>query len=267
MAQLVLALFPKPDAVSNSECALRALHGQGVVTLFAAATLLHQAGHRSVVVRDPIPRAEAPAAPSLGSALAGLVVVLGGLPAAAMLTTGAGMVAVVSDLAEAGLGSLFLERIAEEFRSGHAALVAEIEEDNPLALDALVTRMGGLVLRPEASATPEGDVIAHLQAYHAQDAMAGPATAQAATPTARNRIDERRRLLRKAAVLEASLRREADAKVQVLRRQAAALEGEARATVERRAHRLHDALTARIARLHDVIDAARPAQRSAATLH
>ena len=187
MPHLAFVVFPNSSAAEDGTRALKLLHAKGDITLFGAARLLRKAGSRLVAVRAPMPARGASAAPSLGSALAGLIVVLGGCTAAAAMTAGMAIVSAVGDLAEAGLDADVLERIADEFRSGCVGLMAEVEEDSPFALYDRMEALHGRVLRQATPACREDAILRELELARTLD------------PSLRRfRLHDREHLLRKA---------------------------------------------------------------------
>jgi hypothetical protein len=145
--------------------------------------------------------------------------------------------------------------------------VAQVEdEDGQLVLDARLGALGGRVLRHRLAgslaeerlmqdvAALRGD-LARIEAVRNKEEHAAAAKAARRTRTA-----ELRRALKRAQDIAAALRREGAAKVEVLRAQAARLEGDARAAVEHRAARVRAGLEARAARLDRVVEGAARAE-------
>jgi uncharacterized membrane protein len=260
MADLLVVVFRDTAGANAGADALRALHAEGSLTLYAVALVARRAQGGGLEVLAPIAEGEGSSAPAVGAAVGALVALLGGPVTAAARTAVAGLVGPVRDLEEAGLDGGFLERVSRDLRPGGGAAVAQVEEDRQLVLDARLTALGGRVLRHRLSGSVAEErlmqdvaalrgALARIEAE--RNDVEHTASARAAR---RTRVAELKRLLRSAQAIAAALRREGAAKVEVLRAQAARLEGDARAAVENRASRVRAGLEARAARLDRVVE-------------
>jgi uncharacterized membrane protein len=262
MANLLVVVFGDAAGAKAGADALRALHADGTLTLYAVAVVARRAKGGGLEVVSPIAEGEGSSAPAVGAAVGALVSLLGGPVTAAARTAVAGLVGPVRDLAAAGLDGGFFERVARDLKPGGGAAVAQVEEeeDRQLALDARLIALGGRVLRHRLSgsiaeerlmqdvAALRGD-LARTEA--GRDDVEHTASARAAR---RAQAADLKRALRSAQAVAAALRREGAAKVEVLRAQAARLEGDARAAVENRAARMRAGMEARAARLDSVVE-------------
>jgi uncharacterized membrane protein len=260
MGTLLVAAFDDEGGAHAGAHALRALHAEGVVTLYALAVVARGARGGGVAVREPMAEGTGAAAPVVGAAVGALVALLGGPLAAVGRTVDGALVGAVRDLAEAGLDGGFLERVSRRLRPGGGAVLGHVEEGGPLPIDSCVAALGGRVLRHGiVGAAPEERIVHEVAALRA--ALAGlrgdrpGVEAPAAVWTLqRTRAAELRRALARAEALARALRREAAAKVAVLRAQAAGLDGAARPAVEDRAGAVRAALEARAARLDRLVE-------------
>jgi uncharacterized membrane protein len=257
---LLVAVFDEEEDAQAGAEALRDLHDEGTVSLYAFALVMRELRGKGLSIREPFGRDVVAAAPAAGAAVGALVSLIGGPATAAMRTVGSGLVEAVRDLVEAGLDPAFLEQIARRLRPGTAGLVAEAEEDGLLPLEARLLSLGGHVLRHENERTkPEEFVMRDIIALRRGLAELrkegeGAKHAAVAKTVLRSRQAELRRALERARLLARALRREAVAKVAVLRSQAAHMQGEARAAVEDRAGRVRAALEARASRLDQFVE-------------
>jgi uncharacterized membrane protein len=261
MAVLLVVVFDDETGADAGADALRALHTEGGLTLYAVSVVARRAKGGGLEVRAPMARGEGASAPAVGAAVGALVSLLGGPLTAAARTAECGLVGPVRDLAAAGLDAGFLEQISRDLRPGGGAAVAQVEdEDGQLVLDARLGALGGRVLRHRLAgslaeerlmqdlAALRGD-LARIEAVRNNEEHAAAAKAARRTRTA-----ELKRALKRAQDIAVALRREGAAKVEVLRAQAARLEGDARAAVENRASRVRAGLEARAARLDRVVE-------------
>jgi uncharacterized membrane protein len=261
MANLLVVVFGDAAGAKAGADALRALHADGTLTLYAVAVVARRAKGGGLEVVSPIAEGEGSSAPAVGAAVGALVSLLGGPVTAAARTAVAGLVGPVRDLAAAGLDGGFFERVARDLGPGGGAAVAQVEEeDRQLTLDARLIALGARVLRHRFSgsiaeerlmqdvAALRGD-LARTEA--GRDDVEHTASARAAR---RAQAAELKRALRSAQAVAAALRREGAAKVEALRAQAARLDGNARAVVENRAARVRAGMEARAARLDSVVE-------------
>lgn len=253
-------VFDDQEKSAAGARALRELHGRGSLTLYGLAVVAREPRGRGLSVREPLEEGGSAAAPTVGAAVGALVSLLGGPVTAGARTLESGLVGTVRDLVEAGLAADFLEQVSRRLRPGCAAILADVEEESPLPLEGSIASLGGRVLRQAKGAAAPEELMARevmtLQEELAALRQEGKGREHAATAEAvrRARATELRRALRRARVLANALRREAAAKVVVLRQQAACLEGEARAAAEHRAGTVREGLAARAFRLDQLIE-------------
>src|SRR5271166_1351945 len=131
MGVLVIILLDEEAAIASAIKALRALHRQGILTLYSIAALARQGGI-GPVLREPVGRYEAPAAPSVGAAVGTLLSVLEGPLHAAT---------------KVGVDAAFLEQVSRDLKIGGGAIVAEIDESQLLALESFAIAQGARVFR------------------------------------------------------------------------------------------------------------------------
>jgi len=270
MGALLVAVFDDEAGARAGARALRALHAEGIVTLYARAIVLREPRGRGLTVREPMAQGDGAAAPAVGAAVSALVSLLGGPVTAVARTVESGLVGAVRDLAEAGIDAGFLELVSRCLRPGSAAVVADAEEESVLPLEARMAALGGRVLRHGlAGMTPEERVMREVAVLRRvlaglRDEPGRMANAVTTRAVQRTRATELLRLLERAEAVADALRREAAAKIVVLRAQAARLEGDARSVVERRAGEVRAELEARASRLDRLVEElALPARQSA----
>ncbi|HWL83195.1 MAG TPA: hypothetical protein VNR89_19770 [Roseomonas sp.] len=269
----VLAIVFDERAKSASAAqALRALHAAGSVTLFGMVIVVREVGGRGLSVQEPMAKGASAAAPAVGAVAGALVSLLGGPAAAAARTLDASLMGTVHDLLEVGLAAGFIEQLSRHLRPGCAAILADVEEESPLPLEACIAPLGGRTLRQVQDAiAPEELMVREAVALRREVAALRQEPkdadhAAASEALRRARAAELRHALRRARILASALRREAAAKVVVLREQAASLEGETRAAIEHRAGLVRKRLALRASQLDRLIeDLVWPAMRSPAS--
>lgn len=238
---LAVVVFDGEARTSEFLRSLRALHDQGRITVYAAATLARSAAGTAPVPGVSLGKAEAATGRSVGAAVGALVSLLDGPLAAAMKAVPLGLVGAIRDLDDAGLNATFLEQVSDDFPAGGGAVLAEVEEIQPLLLDALSLEHGGRLLRQRlAGAFAERRLIAEIQALRHELARLDALNRrqESVIPTAnlhRSKGTELASAIRRASNLAAGLRREAAAKRRVFDEQAARLEQGPREVLRRRA--------------------------------
>jgi uncharacterized membrane protein len=261
MGGLLVAVFDDEGGAHRGADALRALHAEGTVTLYASAIVARGARGAGVAVREPMAEGAGTAAPVVGAAVGALVTLLGGPLAAVGRTIDGALAGAVRDLAEAGLDGSILERVSRRLQPGGGAVLGHVEEEAPLPVDSRVAALGGRVLRhglvgtaPEERIAREAAALRAALAGLREDRLGTTAAPAAVRAMRRTRAAEFRRALARAEALARALRCEAVAKVAVLRAQAAGLDGAARLAVENRAGAVRAELEARAARLDRLVE-------------
>jgi hypothetical protein len=159
------------------------------------------------------------------------------------------------DLAQAGLTVGFLEQVSRELRPGGAAAIADVEEAQPVALDALTVAQGGRLFRHRLDRdTTERRLMHDIRMLQQELALIGKqqhglCLAESTSSLQRSRAVELASAVRLASSLAAALRQEAGAKARLLARQAGLFEGDARHALECRAAVIQTGLEERAERL------------------
>jgi uncharacterized membrane protein len=238
---LAVVVFDEEARTSGFLQSLRALHDQGRITVYAAATLARGAGGDAPVPRISLGRAEAATGPSVGAAVGALVSLLDGPLAAAMKAAPLALVGAIRDLDEAGLNAAFLEQVSDDLPPGGGVALAEVEEIQSLLLDGLCLEYGGRLLRQRLAGTlAEQRLIAEIQALRHELARLEVLSPRqesvvSAANLYRSKGIELASAIRRARNLAAGLRREAAAKRRVFDEQAARLGQGRREVLQRRA--------------------------------
>ena len=269
---LLAATFDDQAKVHDGVGALHELHSGGMITVYAHALLERDRRRSRLSVREPFHEGMVAAAPAAAALVGALVSLVGGPMTAAMLTLESGLVGTVRDVVEAGLDPTFLEDVTATLRSGNFGLVAEVELEDPLPLESSMASLGarmacqeGNGIRLEELLLREAETLrrSHSRLFTCSPQDVGGAPARAMR---RASVSDLRRSVERARLHASALRREAVAKVAVLRAQAALTDRSARQQVELRAGRVRTALEERARQLdrliEDIAPLLRPAQGS-----
>ena len=254
MGVLVVIVIDEEAGIAAAIKMLRAFHEQGALTLYSVAAIARQVGV-GAVLREPVGRNEAAAAPSVGAAVGTLLSVLEGPLNAATKTGGRGLIGAVRDLGDVGLDAGLLEQVSRDLNIGGGAIVAEIEELQPFALQSLAVAQRARLFRHRlAGSVTEQRLVREIQLLTRELARVGKrcrgqANSEAALAMQRAHGLELAVAARRARTLAAMLRREAAGKANALLRQASTLEGGARRRLSRRAALIRSGLERRADRL------------------
>lgn len=144
MSAFVVVMFPDAAMIPQGTDALKKLHAQGSIKLYGSAVLARDpSGKLSVqeVTKEGLG----------GTAVGALIGGLAGLPLGPLAMTigaaGGALIGNSADLLNQGDEAKFAEKILRELTPGKAAVVAEVDEDGVIALEALMEGIGGSVVR------------------------------------------------------------------------------------------------------------------------
>ena len=124
--------------------ALKQLDADGMIMMHAHAVITRG---RDGTVKLKEPSDLAPLGLVSGSLLGSLIGVLGGPLGWAAGAVGGGFFGALLDMADAGVGTDFLEDVRNTLRPGKTALVAEVSEEWITPVDVEMEKLGGVVFR------------------------------------------------------------------------------------------------------------------------
>lgn len=144
MNKMLVSIFDNEMAAQSGLRALRKLHEAGDITLYSTGVLLKDADGK-VLVKKSMDQGGVGA--GVGLAVGGLIGLLGG-PVGVALGAVTGTVAgAIRDFWMAGVGRDFIEETERFLTPGKVALVAEIEEEWVIPVDAALEAVGAQVFR------------------------------------------------------------------------------------------------------------------------
>jgi uncharacterized membrane protein len=253
MNKLLVAVFDTEAAADAGLNALRALHTAGDITLYATSVLVRHADG-TVGVRQT--RGTGPIGTVSGLALGSLIGLLGGPVGVAVGAATGTAVGAIRDFWVAGVGLDFIEAALLHLKPGKVALVAEVEEEWVVPIDAALEAAGGQVFRRSRTEVAAAHFDHDVATFKAELASLD-AEASHATGVAKTRLQTR--LATTKAGLDAAvhraeerldaLKQDAAAKAESLERQLDQAEGDARARIDDRLKRLKAGQHARGAKL------------------
>jgi uncharacterized membrane protein len=258
MNKMLVAIFENETAADAGLQALRKLHAEGDITLYATGVLVKD-GMDTVSVKKSMD----PGLVGTGTGLAvgSLIGLLGGTAGLAVGAATGAMVGAVRDYWTAGVGLDFIEEAAKHLQPGKVALVAEIEEEWIAPVDAALEAAGGHVFRRARTEVAEAEFDRDIASFKAEikelEAEASRATGAAKTKlqaqlaSAKSSLDG---AMHRAKQRVEMLEHESDVKAKSLKLQLSQAQGDFKARIEDRMKRVKSAYHARGAKLSHAWD-------------
>ena len=253
MNKLLVAVFDNEAAADAGLNALRTLHAAGDITLYATGVVARDANGLVSIKKSMDSGATGT---GTGLAVGSLIGLLGGPVGVAIGAGSGGLAGAVRDFWVAGVGLDFVEAATQHLQPGKVALVAEIEEEWVIPVDAALEAAGGQVFRRARSEVAEPqfdhDIAAfkveikelESEASHASDAA--KTKLQAKLGTAQDNLEG---AVHRAQQRVDTLKQEADAKAVALKLQLSQAKGDVKARIEDRMKRVKSTYHARGAKL------------------
>jgi len=233
MDRMLVVVFDNETKAYEGKKALMQLDAEGSISVYAYAVLSkHADGTATVKQEDDY----GPIGTALGTSFGGLIGLLGGPVGFAVgLATGAVAGAAV-DLHNVGIGGDFIDDVNKVLTPNKFAVIAEVDEDWTTPVDTRMEAIGGTVFRRALSEVKQTLHEEHVAAMKADLANMKAEQAQAnANRKAKlqekiNKLDSKiQEQLQKGKEKREAAEREAQAKVQLLKKKAAAAKAAAKA--------------------------------------
>ena len=253
MDKMVVIAFDNEDKAYEATRALKELHGEGSLALYAMAVVAKDADGK-VTVKEAAD--EGPLGTAVGMLVGTMVGLIAGPTGAAVgLTTGA-LLGATADLAKAGVDGNFLEEVDGALEPGKVAVVAEAAENWVTPLDSRMEEIGGVVLRRSrvdyvdelidrdiAETKADLDRLKEEYQQATGDAKAKLKAKMDATQASLDSLAEH------AKERSETMKREADAKVEALEAQAQKANADTRTKFQQHAAKLKASHQARMEKL------------------
>lgn len=253
MNKMLVVVFDSETAADAGSHALRKLHDEGDITLYAMAVIARDSTGK-VSVKEAADRAVSGAGVGLAvGALVGLMAGPAGLAIGAVTGTLAG---AIRDFRVAGVDLDFVEEAENMLLPGKVALVAEVDEEWVVPVDSALEASGGTVPRRARSEVIDTQFDQNIAACKGEIKEL-EAEAVHATGAAKSRLQTQvvaaksglSRAVQHARQRVEALKQEAGGKAVALKEQLSHAQGEARGTLEDRVQRVKSAHHARGAKL------------------
>jgi len=252
--KMIVVIFDNEKQAYAGFKALKDLHAEGNITLYASAVIAKDAGGK-VTVKETAERG--PLGTGVGLVTGSLIGLLGGPVGAAFGAYAGSLGGVLYDLAKAGVGTDFLGEVEQHLQPGKVAVVAEVWEEWVMPVDARMEAAGGVVFRRargevldqqlERDAVALKAEVAELKAERARAGKEAKAKLQQKITTVQAKL---RAMRDRAKAASEAAKRETEAKVKSLKEQSAKAQGEAKAKLRARVAEVRSEHKRRAAKLH-----------------
>lgn len=263
MNKVVVVVFEDEKRAYEGLHAIKDLHREGSITLYADAVIAKDASGKLSVRRSPGPGPEATVMGLLMGSLTGMLMGPAGLAVGAGTGT---LIGAAFDLSWAGIGADFVDEVSEFLVPGKAAVITEIEEEWQTPLDSRMEPLGGQVFRRNRTQVEDAYYEKQIGAFEAElDALDAEMAKASADRKARltAKVEQTQQKLReRRAELKAhidAVKREGDAMVEALREQIATANHEQKKRLEIRLEQVRAEYDRRSAKLRQAWELTRSA--------
>jgi len=235
---MLVAVFDTESAAFEGLSALRDLHGDGDITLYASAVMVKDKTGKITVKQEAD---EGPVGTAVGLLTGSLIGILGGPAGLALGASLGGLTGFLGDLARGGIGATFLDDVSKTLTPGKAAVVTEVEESWTTPVDTRVHKLGGIVFRRLRSEVVEDQLVRESAAFEADlkaledDLKRGVAENRAAIQKDIEQVKKQIKSTQEQAKARLDqAKAEMDARIKSLQEQAKGASERAKARIEKR---------------------------------
>jgi len=244
MERMLVVVFNDESKAYEGSRALNQLDGEGSIAIHAESVIGKNADGKVTVKQA---EGDFPIRTLGGTALGGLIGLLGGPIGFGLGAAAGAMAGSIGDLYAAGIDADFLSDVSAALVPGKCAVVAELSEEWVTPVDTRMEALGGTVFRAaredvqadqaarEVAALREE--IGQLNAEHARASADRKAKLQAKIDHLTTRVQHK---LEQAKQQAEQIQSETEAKVQALQKKAAKAQGEVKASMEARMARIRE---------------------------
>jgi uncharacterized membrane protein len=164
MNKMIVAVFDTESAAFDGLSALRNLHRDGDITLYAS-TVIAKDSTGKIEIKQAAD--DGPVGTAVGLLTGGLIGILGGPVGLALGASVGGLTGLLFDLDQSGIGATFLDDVSKTLTAGKAAVVAELEESWTTPVDTRLHKLGGVIFRRLRSEVVEDELVRESAAFEA----------------------------------------------------------------------------------------------------
>lgn len=238
MNKMLAAVFDTEDAAYEGLSALKDLHNNGDITLYATAVVSKES---SGVIREKQIAEEGPVGTALGLMTGSLVGLLAGPVGLAVGASAGTLTGMVIDLGKSEIDISFVDEVSNALSPGKTAVLAEVDETWVTPVDTRLGKLGGLVFRRLRSEVVEDQLARESAAFKAELKQLEDEQAQANAESKAALQKEIDAVKKKLGVMQTQAKAkmeqaksEADAKINTMRAQIVQASDSKKAKVEKR---------------------------------
>jgi uncharacterized membrane protein len=164
MNKMLVAAFDTETAAFGGLDALRDLHRDGDITLYASAVIVKDKTG-NISIKQAVD--DGPVGTAVGLLAGGMIGILGGPAGLAIGATLGGFTGFLFDLDQSGIGATFLDDVSRTLSAGKAAMLADVEESWTTPVDTRLHARGGIVFRRLRSEVVEDQLVRESAAFEA----------------------------------------------------------------------------------------------------
>lgn len=164
MNKMLVAVFDTETAAFEGLNALKDLHRDGDITLYASAVIVNDKTGKISIKQAAD---DGPVGTALGLLAGGLIGILGGPVGLAIGVAFGGITGLLFDLDQSGIGATFLDDVSKTLTAGKAAVLADIDENWTTPVDTRLHERGGIVFRRFRAEVVEDQLVRESAAFEA----------------------------------------------------------------------------------------------------
>lgn len=164
MNKMLVAVFDNEAAAFKGQNALKDLHRDGDISLYASAVIVKD---KTGAISIKQAADDGPVGTALGLLTGGLIGILAGPAGLAVGATVGALTGSLFDLDRIGIGETFLDDVSKNLTVGKAAVLAEVEESWTTPVDTRLRELGGIVFRRLRAEVVEDQLVRESVAFDA----------------------------------------------------------------------------------------------------
>jgi uncharacterized membrane protein len=165
MNKMLVAVFDNEAAAFKGQNALKDLHRDGDISLYASAVIVKD---KTGAISIKQAADDGTIGTALGLLTGGLIGILAGPAGLAVGATVGALTGSLFDLDRIGIGETFLDDVSKNLTVGKAAVLAEMEESWTTPVDTRLRELGGVVFRRLRAEVVEDQLVRESAAYDAE---------------------------------------------------------------------------------------------------
>jgi uncharacterized membrane protein len=253
MNKMLVAVFDTEPAAYEGLSALKDLHREGAITLYATAVIGKDAAGTVSVKQSADP---GPVGTALGLLAGSLLGLMAGPAGVAVGAATGGLTGLTFDLVNFGIEADFLDEVAQALTPGKVAVLAEVEETWVAPVDTRLGKLGAVIFRREPTEVVDDQLTREADALYAdlkqieeelaQASAENKAAVQEKIEAVKHKLED---LRDQVAARQEQAKSEVEAKIAALRAQMQQASNEQKAKTEKRIAEIEVDYKARRAKL------------------